>query len=106
MDITSLLSGVDVQNIFDTLLLIAGGSTGLWFFTEVLKRAQNFPWFNKGDTAQIRAFVTIVGALYAIMAAWASGTLDAITLQNSVQTVIMAVGVIAGAHFTHKTISK
>lgn len=95
----------DVQSIFDTLLLVAGGSTGLWFCTELLKRAQSFKWFNQGDTVKIRAFVTILGAVYAIIAAWASGTLDAITVQDSVQTVIMAVGVIAGAHFTHKTIT-
>lgn len=101
----SLLNGVNVNSVLGELTTIVGGSAGTWLCTEIVKRIKAIP-INEGDVVKLRVTASIIGAVAAVVGGIASGTLDSLSLQDAIQTILTAVTIAVGAHVTHKVVSK
>ena len=97
MELTQILS--------QTSEIVASG-IGVYLATEAVKAAKSIPFIQPGQVARIRAAAAVLSAVAVLITKLADGSLDAVSVQDAVQSIIALLGTMALAHGVHEGVKK
>lgn len=93
------------QILAQTSEIVASG-IGVYLATEAVKASKSISFIQPGQVARIRAAAAVLSAIAVVITKLADGSLDAVTIQDTVQAVIALIGTMALAHGVHESIKK
>lgn len=96
-----------VINILQWCIGFLGSAAGVWFLTQIVKKANSIPFIREGQTPRVRAVAMAFSALAVVILNIVShGTVDVDSLKDLV-IKLLEVGVVwGGAHTVHEVANK